>query len=598
MKWKNHTYDCANPVGALHNPAVDTAGFCHRFQQVVDFLWQQFTTFTTTDKCHELPRDSDRYNQCVVASIIGFTIQASCPAHPTTQCIPTGFNPDACECPNLDPGKCPKQCTDEVQRTESAQALLRGVPWTGYGDPATCAKCPSLVEADCPRIACVAPQTRDISPDAKQYHFDKFLHFWAPYGGAGSAYNLDPFARFIHNKDEGVDALSAYGFSIDDFYGFFGGHGTTLVVDVGGKSALDNKEPRDPFTQYFANLGPGWDRVRVCGREFPVTDPLAGPAFPISFWQKEGDVYRHHPVCEVVAFASNNDYVKFQVREIKRDLVDTYTNVRHRDIPGLVGAYAAGEGMFAVRGANPPPTPADAYCVAHSSPAFVADGRCNANLSPHGNNQAYVGVPECASGLASADHVCGRPLMNVNIPGGFVGPGGGVGGGVPPGLSFGEIRSGTANGVGVAAAGGSGRGSLKLSGVFSFDGRLDLGAPGAQVTILNGLYAGESGGELVPGSLLTLAAEGRNTAKTARFKTARGETPQVEVTIGSKGRGQFTLLLDVSRAAIDVPGACPRPALATTIRVDDGTNPPLLVAINEPWECRTRGAKVEYLKAP
>jgi hypothetical protein len=118
------------------------------------------------------------------------------------------------------------------------------------------------------------------------------------------------------------------------------------------------------------------------------------------------------------------------------------------------------------------------------------------------------------------------------------------------------------------------------------------------VTILNGLYAGESGGELVPGSLLTLAAEGRNTAKTARFKTARGETPQVEVTIGGKGRGQFTLLLDVSRAAIDVPGACPRPALATTIRVDDGTNPPLLVAINEPWECRTRGAKVEYLKAP
>ena len=73
----------------------------------------------------------------------------------------------------------------------------------------------------------------------------------------------------------------------------------------------------------------------------------------------------------------------------------------------------------------------------------------------------------------------------------------------------GQIRSGTATGVGVAAAaGGSGRGSLRLSGVFTFDGRLDLVAPGAKVTILNGLDAGGSGGELVLDSQLALAAEG------------------------------------------------------------------------------------------
>ena len=54
----------------------------------------------------------------------------------------------------------------------------------------------------------------------------------------------------------------------------------------------------------------------------------------------------------------------------------------------------------------------------------------------------------------------------------------------------------------------------------------------------------------------------------------------------------------MSGVTIDVPGACPRPELATTIKVDDGTNPPLLVAINQPWECRKRGAKVEYLSTP
>jgi hypothetical protein len=413
MKWKNHTYNCSTPVKELNNPAIDKVGFCHRFQQVVDFLWQQFTTFKTKDECDQLPIGSDPYNQCVVASIVGYDIEASS----------TGFDPNKCDCPNLDPNKCPKQCTDEAQRTQSVQALLRGVPWTGYGDPVTCAMCPSLDEAKCPRIACVAPQTRDISPDAKQYHFDKFLHFWAPYGSDGSAYNLDPYARFIHNEDQGVDALSAYGFSIDDFYGFFGGNGTTLVVDVGGKKALDNPQPRDPFTQYFASLGKGWVHVRACGREFPITDPGAGPAFPISFWQQDGGVYKYEPLCEVVAYKvrdkdhpTNDEYVSFQLEEITQDITDTYTGILHKDIRGVVGVDKWGGGMFAARGVNPPQSPDDAYCLAHSTPALRAAGKCKANLSPHGNNQAYVGVQECASGLASRHSVCGRPLMNLNIP--------------------------------------------------------------------------------------------------------------------------------------------------------------------------------------
>ena len=162
----------------------------------------------------------------------------------------------------------------------------------------------------------------------------------------------------------------------------------------------------------------------------------------------------------------------------------------------------------------------------------------------------------------------------------------------------GQIRSGTAIQVGVAPArDGSGRGSLKISGVFAFEGPINLAAAGATVSILAGLNERGSG-ELVLNGELTLPAEGRNTAKTARFKTAPGETPAAEVTIGSRGRGQFTLLLDMSRATIDVPGACPRPELATTIKVDDGTNPPLRIALEQPWQCLKRGTKVEYLRTP
>jgi hypothetical protein len=166
-------------------------------------------------------------------------------------------------------------------------------------------------------------------------------------------------------------------------------------------------------------------------------------------------------------------------------------------------------------------------------------------------------------------------------------------------IAIGQLRSGTATGVGVApASDGTGRGALRISGVFSFDGRLDLAPPGAKVTIIDGLDGGRNGGELVPGSRLTLAADGRNTATTGRFKTARGQTPTVEVTIGSRGRGQFNFRLDVSRGTVDVPPACPQPGLTTSIKIDDGTNPPLVVSVTQPWECLKRGTKVEYLRAP
>ena len=126
----------------------------------------------------------------------------------------------------------------------------------------------------------------------------------------------------------------------------------------------------------------------------------------------------------------------------------------------------------------------------------------------------------------------------------------------------------------------------------------DLAAPGATVTILGGLTEIRGAGELVMDHPLTLFAEARNTAKTARFKTAPGEAPAAEVTIGSRGRGQFTLALKVRRATLDRPDGCPRPELGTKIRIADGRHRPVEVAMEQVWQCIERGATVEYLRTP
>ena len=115
--------------------------------------------------------------------------------------------------------------------------------------------------------------------------------------------------------------------------------------------------------------------------------------------------------------------------------------------------------------------------------------------------------------------------------------------------------------------------------------------------ILNGLNEIGGAGDLVLDRQLVLAADGRNAAKAARFKTGSGGTPQAAITIGSRGRGQYTLLLSMSDATIHLPGRCPRPELTTSIQIDDGTNPPVALGIDRLWECVQRGGKVEYLKA-
>jgi hypothetical protein len=56
--------------------------------------------------------------------------------------------------------------------------------------------------------------------------------------------------------------------------------------------------------------------------------------------------------------------------------------------------------------------------------------------------------------------------------------------------------------------------------------------------------------------------------------------------------------VDISRAVIDLPTACPQPHLTTSIAVDDGINPPFALDIQQPWQCVQRGGRVEYLRTP
>src|SRR5262249_13688485 len=236
--------------------------------------------------------------------------------------------------------KCPSFCTTEKVLNESVQALMRGVPWTAIGGERACGTCPPNSGGDCPaaKLAqCVWTKPENIAADAKLYHFDKFLHFWPAYD---SPFNLNPYARVIHDKG-GLDAPGAYSFSIDDFYGNFGGPGTNLVIQVGGTSNMPNPEPFDPFTQYHVTVGRGWDHLTVCGRLVNIPQkseiergiPLGTP---LSFYVGSRT---HLPKCEVVVYNFANKFVKYQVKEVSYKLTDTLTG-KSQTVKGLNGVAA------------------------------------------------------------------------------------------------------------------------------------------------------------------------------------------------------------------------------------------------------------------
>jgi hypothetical protein len=363
-------------AGIEQAPVIDRNGFCTAYKKTIDFVWGEFV-----GKCAGMKKDA--LDRCVVSAIIGFDVAS-------------GYNPAACVACTANPETCPASCVVAQINNESVQAIQRGLPWTPAGPPATCGGCPSGDLAKCP-AACVFPKVN--SPEARIYHFDKFLHFWAPYD---SVYNVNPYARFIHAQD-GVAAPGAYSFSIDDFYGNFGGFASTLIIQAGGYSKLPNREPYDPYKQYTAGFGPGWNRVSVCGRLYklpPNTPSNVGITPALSFWNDGTQLAE----CEVRAYPDAGDtYVAFQVKEVSLDVVDSYTG-RTQKALGLAGVCAP-------RGGQTPPDP---YCLKNSTAKGYL-GSCSANLVAGSLNKDYVAVTDanCRSGL---DPACGKPLVSLNIP--------------------------------------------------------------------------------------------------------------------------------------------------------------------------------------
>jgi hypothetical protein len=86
---------------------------------------------------------------------------------------------------------------------------------------------------------------------SQQFQFDPFLTFDTPFN---SQFSLDPYTSLIHSTTVGVAAV-AYSFSIDDKYGNFRDASSGFIVDAGGTTVLDNKQPYDPYQQYTMNWG-------------------------------------------------------------------------------------------------------------------------------------------------------------------------------------------------------------------------------------------------------------------------------------------------------------------------------------------------------
>jgi hypothetical protein len=217
----------------------------------------------------------------------------------------------------------------------------------------------------------------------------------------------------VHNYDDGLAAPGAYSFSIDDFYGNFGGPGSTILIDVGDFQTMKNKEPFDPYKQYSVGFGTGWHHASVCGRDVflpPAAPSNVGLAAPFQFWRNGTPLQE----CEVRAYATadTTKYITFLLKEVPVQVVDTYTG-KSFTAYGLSGVFANRDFPGEVPDEN-------IYCKNNSTDTdLVAKGFCKANLSSGKLNLDYVAVsddgckpPNSHPNVAD----CGKPLVNLGIP--------------------------------------------------------------------------------------------------------------------------------------------------------------------------------------
>lgn len=448
-KWKLLNCETSRPDTPVDVPN-QSPEFCKAFKRTFQFVWSEFERQNNLDRQCDAGR-GDNMDECLAARIIGFQINDAEKARFENSCKPPGSTPclaGSC-CPD-----CPEFCHREKLLNESVQALMRGVPWTPNG-PTTdnptfdCGVevCPGDRQGNpnkCSPSQCLWVGPDKTSPNAKLYHFDGFLHFWPPFE---SDFNLNPYARVIHTPGTrtwvgtpppGLNAPGAYSFSIDDFYGNFGGPGSTLVVAF-GKPALNtvpnntrmpNPEPYDPYQQYFVTVGSGWSTIDICGTKVNIPQENgSGISFstPFSFWTAEGK--RIPEPCVVTVTDKDGLFVKYSLSEVGTNLANPgktpylITDSYIRDGNKFVSRVQSVRGLSGVaaprRGQDPG---INAFCLAerekdlaHAAPR----SKCTGNLSAigYGNRNAYNGVaqdPACVENLNNA--TCGRPLVNLAVP--------------------------------------------------------------------------------------------------------------------------------------------------------------------------------------
>jgi hypothetical protein len=127
---------------------------------------------------------------------------------------------------------------------------------------------------------------------------------------------------------------------------------------------------------------------------------------------------------------------------------------------------------------------------------------------------------------------------------------------------------------------------------------VDMASPVTAVTLTNLLNEIRGAGELVESIPLSLHLLPGNDAGRATFSTPDGARPSVSLSIRRRSGGVLDLVLDVVGATIDRPDGCSPTGLLTSVTINDGTNPPVVLPVVQAWNCATRGGVVEYLRAP
>jgi hypothetical protein len=274
MSWINGN-PCANLDQLVWPDGItgqfNKANFCSLFQANAKTIWNNFyTAFQNNPSAFYKDcglsgsPDENSQNACVIQHIVGY--------NPKIAGVDLPPLPD---------------------RTQRVQALLRGVAYS--------------------------PQD-----GSQQYQFDPFLTFTAPYN---SQFNLDPYTRLIHSTTDGVGAV-AYSFSIDDKYGNFRDASSGFIIDAGGTTALENKQPYDPYQQYKMNwayndAGSGiknnWTKANICGVVDIPINGAGSQTLPLPFANGA-----YQPCKITITDASNNTMILDMTPESKQ-VTDTYT---------------------------------------------------------------------------------------------------------------------------------------------------------------------------------------------------------------------------------------------------------------------------------